>query len=373
MSRYYTEDFKRKIVELNQGGKAVSELVSEYKIAKSTISTWCKQYANSGKFTIKDNLSESEKELRVLRKENKQLKMEVDIFKAGGTDIGTKIRVIRENSHKYSISAMCRLLCIARSTFYYEATQKYADTAYENAVIEEFRKSRNNYGTRKLKIMLARKTKTHEAIVASRHRIGCTMAKYGLVSSYTLKLQKKTVGKTNSDEANNIVNRKWDDRGKLEVVVSDLTYVKVAGKWNYICLLLDVCERKIIGSAVGKNKSKEITKAAFYSVKSDLRKIKIFHTDNGGEFKNAVIDSILRTFGITRSLSVPGTPVDNGIAESMYSIIKTEFAFNREFASFDELELEWFDYVNWYNNVRIHGSLGYKSPAEYEGTKPFIG
>jgi transposase len=81
MSRYYTDEFKKKIVELKQNGKITSELVKEYGVAKSTILTWEKQFANSGKFSIKDNLSEEEKELRVLRKENKQLKMENDILK----------------------------------------------------------------------------------------------------------------------------------------------------------------------------------------------------------------------------------------------------------------------------------------------------
>ena len=56
-----------------------------------------------------------------------------------------------------------------------------------------------------------------------------------------------------------------------------------------------------------------------------------------------------------------GCPYDNAAAEATYKIIKTEFAFN----SFEELELELFDYVNWYNNIRIHGSLGYVSPVEY--------
>jgi len=50
----------------------------------------------------------------------------------------------------------------------------------------------------------------------------------------------------------------------------------------------------------------------------------------------------------------------------MYNIVKTEFAFGESFADLDELELKWFDYVNWYNNVRIHGSLGYMSPAEFK-------
>jgi putative transposase len=54
------------------------------------------------------------------------------------------------------------------------------------------------------------------------------------------------------------------------------------------------------------------------------------------------------------------------VAEATYKIVKTEFAYNRIFKSFEELETDLFDYVNWYNNIRIHGSLNYKTPVEYK-------
>ena len=81
MSRQYTDEFKRKIAELKMSGKPTKEIVEEYNISKSSISTWEQQYKNSGKFTVKDNLTEGEKELKVLRKQNQQLKMENDILK----------------------------------------------------------------------------------------------------------------------------------------------------------------------------------------------------------------------------------------------------------------------------------------------------
>jgi transposase InsO family protein len=71
----------------------------------------------------------------------------------------------------------------------------------------------------------------------------------------------------------------------------------------------------------------------------------------------------MNAFGIERSLSAKGTPIDNAVGESIYNIVKTEFSYGEDFA---DLQLKWFDYVNWYNNVRIHGTLGYLSPAEYE-------
>ena len=161
------------------------------------------------------------------------------------------------------------------------------------------------------------------------------------------------------------MQREFDGRRQYEVVVSDLTYVKIAGQWRYLCLLLDLCGRKILGSAVGSKKDAKLVETAFYSVQADLRQINIFHTDRGSEFKNLVIEQLLQAFGIERSLSARGTPIDNAVAESMYNIIKTEFIFGMEFADLAEFKLLWFDYVNWYNNIRIHSSLNYLTPQQW--------
>lgn len=100
-----------------------------------------------------------------------------------------------------------------------------------------------------------------------------------------------------------------------------------------------------------------------------MSKIKIFHTDRGNEVKNKVIDEVLEVFKIKRSLSKKECPYDNAVAEARYKIIKTEFAFNRIFKNLEELKLELCDYVNWYNNKRIHGSLNYMTPVEYRLAK----
>ena len=192
------------------------------------------------------------------------------------------------------------------------------------------------------------------------------MRKYSLTSKYTLKRSGKRKSDVNNDQIPNEVQRQFSDRKPLEVVVSDLTYIKCAGRWHYLCLLVDLHSRKIIGSAVGRHKDAKLVRTAFYGIQADLRKIKIFHSDRGSEFKNLIIDEIIEAFRITRSLSAKGSPYDNAVAESMYNIVKTEFAFGETFADLDELELKWFDYVNWYNNVRIHGSLGYLTPTEFE-------
>ena len=109
-------------------------------------------------------------------------------------------------------------------------------------------------------------------------------------------------------------------------------------KNNYgVCVIIDLFNREIIGYAAGKNKNAELVYKAFSRIKANLNNINIFHTDRGNEFKNKIIEEVLTTFNIDRSLSKKGCPYDNAVAEATYKIIKTEFAFNRIFESFEEL------------------------------------
>ena len=191
------------------------------------------------------------------------------------------------------------------------------------------------------------------------------MDKYRLISNYTIKQYKVHKTSCNEDKTENIVNREFDNRRDLEILVSDLTYVNVAGKWHYICLLINLFNREIVGYSAGAKKDASLVYVAFMNTNINLTKVNIFHTDRGNEFKNKVIDEVLGAFKIKRSLSKKGCPYDNAVAEASYKIIKTEFAFNRIFKSLDELKKELRSYVLWYNNKRIHSSLNYITPVEY--------
>lgn len=255
---------------------------------------------------------------------------------------------------------MCRLLNISRSLIYYKPKEKSCNSELENEIITIFKESRNNYGTRKIKDRLAKK-----GYQVSRRKIGQIMKKYGLVSNYTVKQYKVHTTKCNEEKIENIVNREFNRDQVLDAVVSDLTYINVNGKWNYICLILDLFNREIIGYAAGKSKTSSIVIKAFASIQRPLNEINILHTDRGNEFKNKAIDQLLNVFSIERSLSKKGCPYDNAVAEAAFKVVKTEFAFNKIFTDFEELEYQLFDYVNWYNNHRIHGSLDYLTHVEY--------
>jgi len=124
---------------------------------------------------------------------------------------------------------MCKCLKISRSSVYYKpvdkASQKCRQIETENAVISEFKSSRNNYGIRKLRIVLQRK-----GYIISRKRIGRIMANYSFVSNYIIKQFKNHKTKPNEDKTSNIVGRKFNQRKHLEVIASNLTCLNLSGK-----------------------------------------------------------------------------------------------------------------------------------------------
>lgn len=260
---------------------------------------------------------------------------------------------------------MCKLLQVPRSTFYYEAKKRdHQDEEITKLIIKIYKDSRRIYGQRKIKEELK-----HLGFIVSRRRIGRIMKEQGLVSKYTIAQYKPMKSTVNEEKISNTLNREFNQKDELEVVVSDLTYVRVGQRWHYICVLIDLFNREIIGYSAGPHKTAELVTQAFASVKYNLNRLKLFHTDRGSEFKNKSIDQALEAFDIDRSLSAKGTPYDNAVAESTFKTLKTEFILGEHFETQSELDLALFDYVNWYNNIRIHGSLGYLTPKEYKQLK----
>jgi len=193
-------------------------------------------------------------------------------------------------------------------------------------VVRIFNENEKVYGTQKIKIELKK-----VELLVSRRRIDRIMKLNGLVSPYTIAQFKVHKESCNESEIPNVLNREFNHTALLQVVVSDLTYVRVDGKWNYICLLTDLFNREIIGYSCGRHKNADLVYRAFSKVKANLNQIQIFHTDRGNEFKNALIDESMTTFKIQRSLSMKGCPYDNAVAEATFKLIKTEFVKHKQF------------------------------------------
>ena len=156
------------------------------------------------------------------------------------------------------------------------------------------------------------------------------MRSNGLVSAYTIRKYRPHKDKVNNENQPNLLERQFDEKDPYEVVVSDLTYVRVGSDWNYICILLDLYNREIVGYSCGKHKDAKLVYDAFAKIKTNLKNICVFHTDRGSEFKNYLIDDFLKEFHC---------PYDNAVAEAQFKIIKTEFIRSRSFENLEHLKV----------------------------------
>ena len=191
------------------------------------------------------------------------------------------------------------------------------------------------------------------------------MRENGLVGAYGRKRFKVYPGAVNEANVPNVVARGFGGRAPRTHICSDLTYVRVGASWNYVCLLVDLYNREIVGHSAGPRKDARLVKSAFATPSFPISDIEAFRTDRGSELENAEIDPMLEAFGIERPLSARGRPCDNAVDESTDRILKAELVHREAFGTTRELRAKLSDYVHWYNNFRIHSAPGCISPVEF--------
>ena len=224
--------------------------------------------------------------------------------------------------------------------------------------------SKGRNGSRKMNASLDGLASPPPAAV-SRRRAFHIMRGNGPVGACGRKRFKVHPGAVNEADVPNVVARGFGGRAPRTHICSDLTYVRVGASWNYVCLLVDLYNREIVGHSAGPRKDARLVKSAFATLSFPISDIEVFHTDRGSEFDNAEIDLMLEGFGIERSLSAKGCPYDNAVDESTNRILKAELVHRETFGTTRELRAKLSDYVHWYNNFRIHSTLGYMSPVEF--------
>ena len=169
------------------------------------------------------------------------------------------------------------------------------------------------------------------------------------------------------DEARlaNLLDRGFDGYAPHTHPAGDLTYVRVGGDWTYVCLLVDLADRGIVGHSAGRTRDAGLVLGAFATLDFPLADVRVFHTDRGGEFDDTRIDEPLDVFGIKRSLSRKGDPYDNAVVESTNRLLKKELVYRNSYATIEQLRHDPDDYVWWSDNRRLHSTLGYRSPKEF--------
>lgn len=282
-----------------------------------------------------------------------------------------KFKFILENKVSYSVEKMCKHLKLSKNSFYHwlktKDLIKVKDTKRKlmDDIKLEFEKNKQIYGSQRVQKSLAK-----IGVNYSRSYVATLMKDMGLKSV----LRRKYVVTTNSKHeypvANNVLNREFSTLNLGEKWVSDITYIRVKDQWNYLTTIIDLADRKIVGWALSEDMTTENTiLKAWYHARSnrDIHENFIFHSDRGVQYAANKMTSLFKNNRkITQSMSRKGNCWDNAVAESFFKTIKHECLNRYFFSNFNQLYNCLKEYITWYNTIRLHSSLGFKSPLEKE-------
>lgn len=153
-----------------------------------------------------------------------------------------------------------------------------------------------------------------------------------------------------------------------QVWVGDLTYVSVAGRWWYLAAVLDRHSRRLLAWRLGQTRDARFTCGLLDAALRRRRPAPglIFHSDRGSEFLGAAFHARLVALGAEQSMTRGGAPDENAHMESFFHSLKAELLQGRTFVTARELRRHLTRYAQYYNQERLHSSLGYQSPVDYE-------
>lgn len=211
------------------------------------------------------------------------------------------------------------------------------------------------------------KSLADKGIIVSLKRVQRHMRLLGLRSIVTKKYRYYS-SSLKVIERTNILNRDFKATKINQKWCSDITYIHVKNEgWTYLATVMDLYSRKIIGYSYDKTSTADLTckalKNACFNVK-DTRGI-IFHTDLGVQYTCSQFNKLIDKYDIIHSFSRRGNPYDNASIESFNSILKKEEVNRRIYDNFNHAMTALFKFIeSWYNRVRIHSSIGYKTPNQ---------
>lgn len=168
----------------------------------------------------------------------------------------------------------------------------------------------------------------------------------------------------------NLVDRRFDVDVPNAVWAGDMTYLWTPAGWMYLTVVLDLFSRRVVGWATSRSPNAKLMIRAMKRAVFERQPGSglISHSDQGCQYTSNDYRAFAETHGIRLSMSRKGNPWDNAVAESFFATIKTELG--DTFPSFDVANRELFEYIEgFYNTRRIHTSIGWMSPVEFENMK----
>jgi len=246
---------------------------------------------------------------------------------------------------------------IPRSTFY-SWVKKHNDEKNAKKSIDI---SLNNFRVLNNKVERLNGERVSEKMVVELMRdMGLASIRQNAKSLYLNRKKKKTHP--------NLLNQKFTTNAPNQVWVSDITHFKYGEKWYYICTIIDLFSRKVIGYKVSLKNSTYLTKSTFkqaYENRKPQGKL-IFHSDREGVYGSAAFRDYMESLEVEQSFSKARVPYDNSVSESFFALMKREELYRTNYRSENEFRKAVDDYIIFYNSKRPHASCQYKTPEQWE-------
>lgn len=280
---------------------------------------------------------------------------------------------IHQHRDSFPVTLMCRVLQVSKSGFYQSRTVQPSERTRRSqriraAVKQVYEQSNGIYGSYKI----ARRLRTDDNLEsACRTTVALAMKQLGLKSKVSKKFRPTTtVVDPSKSPADNLLdqvftvdapNRKW---------VTDITYLPTENGWVYLAAVLDLFSRRIVGWSMSDSLATRLVSAALRNAiesrRPDCQHL-LHHSDRGCQYTSDAYQQTLKTLGITCSMSRTGCCYDNAVMERFFWSLKHEWTKHETYADLSEARLSVFRYIEtFYNSVRIHQTLNYQTPNQFE-------
>jgi transposase InsO family protein len=245
-----------------------------------------------------------------------------------------------------------------------ESSKKRQDKEILAAIRKTFTESRGTYGYPRVHRELSER-----GICCGKNRIARLMRKDGLRAKVKRRFKATTDSKHNLPVADNLVRRNFSPEHPDHVWAGDITYIWTEEGWLYLAVVLDLFSRKVVGWAMEKRMTRHLVMDALKMAVKRRHPARglVHHSDRGSQYASSDFQEMLGRHGIRCSMSRKGNCWDNAPVESFIGTLKQELIFHKHFDTRAQAKQSIFEYIErFYNRKRLHSTLGYQSPVDYE-------
>jgi len=264
---------------------------------------------------------------------------------------------------------MCQVLEVSRSGYYDWLNRKPSQRQLENEklkikIAEIYWQHKGRYGSPRIYRQLKQEGYNYNI-----KRIERLMNVMGLKAIQKRKFKRTTNSNHNLPLKDNLLKRNFNVTQPNKVWASDITYISTNEGWLYLAVVIDLYSRKVVGWSINKTMTRQLVIDALNMGIKNRKPDKglIFHSDRGSQYASHDFQKKLWKNGIRSSMSRKGDCWDNAVAESFFSTIKTELIYHNKYKNRKQARRDIFQYIAvYYNRIRMHSTLNYKSPEDYE-------